>query len=247
MWSFLALVTIASASSSLLERYSSELSTVPLGSFVALDDFKELLSRVMMRTDILLNEHGVDLVEEMRVELGFETRQNTIEHFFDRNVPELNEVIKNMQSVANDLSIAAAFAKPVAYRSFFAPLAHAIRVYLTNRRQMCLYDSLPRGLRKIEKYLEYFTPIDPETLRVTPLSKHGHLTLIHDDSLESSLNFMIEGCVIYSSDESLTRMIDVRAGCAVAVTSGIQLWLFPFTGLLLFPVKVKSPCIVVTL
>ena len=232
MWKILAVV--GSACASFLERYSSELSTVPLGSFVAFDDCKELLSRVMMRTDTLVDELGGDLVEEMRLAIGFESRQEAIRHFFRRNELEVDAILKVMLAGGNDLVLAAAFAKPVAYRSVFAPLADAIRTYLANRKQMCMYDYLPLGLRRMAKYLQYFTPIDHEALPVTPLSKYGHLTLIHDDSLDHRQNFMMEGCILDSSDVYTTRLMDLRAGCAVDLKPGLTLIRVPHQRVLLF-------------
>ena len=223
MRNFIALLTIASASASLLERYSTRLSTVPLESFVTTNDFKALMCRAMMRTDILLNEHGTDLVEDLTLAIGYETRQEAIQYFRNQNESEMNAVIKAMLAGGNDLVLAAAFARPSFSKSVFAPLADAIRTYLTSRKQMCLYDYLPIGLRRMNKYLEYFTPIDQEALRVTPLSKYGHLTLIHNDSLESKTNLMIEEYILYSTEESSTRLFDIRKGCAVDVKPGISL------------------------
>ena len=228
MLRILASVTLA-LSSSVLEHYAGETSSVPLPSFLKFDDVKELIKRLMMRTDVLVDDQVQDVVEALRLDVGYETRVEAIKHFFDRNEPEMYAFLRRILAVNNDIVLAAAISKPVIARAFLAPLSTAISRYITDRRQMCMYDYMPMGLRTMENYLEFFTALKATDFPVTALSPQGFATVLGHDALDGLKTVIIDKSLlyIYDSDYTIQRLIDLRTGCAVAINTSYRVSAIP--------------------
>ena len=220
MMTIYSLFYLSYVTCSVFEQYASVTSSVPLPSFVDLDDYKSMMKRVMMRKDVLVDDQGQDVVEALRLELGYVTRAEAIKHFFDRNEPETNAIISRILGAGNDLVLAAAIAKPIS-RSVLQPLTDAVVEYITRRRQMCLYDYMPIGLRSFDKYSEYFTPLDKDEYSITSLSKVGHVTLLDPKIATDSTVNLIERHLLYVSGGDSQLIIDFNRGCLVRVNDNI--------------------------
>ena len=224
----LPLVALCYASASIVfESFADQLSSTTLHAYLKISDYKSLLKRVMMRTGIFEDYRGEDLIEEMRMLIGSETRLDAINHFFERNDPEIDETLNAIIDEENEIVFIAAVAKPAVFRKVFEPITRLVRLYIKGKRQMCMYDYLPIGLRNMDEFLNVFHSVHPTTYPVTSFSRKGHLTMVTDDAETHEQTIMIQSHVMKYTVNGHERLIDVRNGCAVDVKPNFSVFLVP--------------------
>ena len=155
--------------------------------YLSVADFEHALhpGKLMMRSDLFLDDDGSDLVEQLRFRLGSDvTRKHAVSHFLRYNKPEVSTAISDIASVINEVEflLVASRTASRALKPMLRPLQDVIISFITGRSsRTCLYDYLPIGLRTSDGYHSIFTAIDQETYRILPGELPGILLTLPDE------------------------------------------------------------------
>jgi Ring finger domain len=142
----IALLTLGCVSAS-FEALVGRFSGVLTG---AVEDFTEILKSVLVENGKVSRHATGDLVDTLRAGLGADDRLAAVSHFFDRNQPEVREVVLDMLSVTNDVAIFMMKMDPRRFpdSEIFQPMRNLLFTYITRRSDIFLYDYLPADLRR---------------------------------------------------------------------------------------------------
>ena len=224
----ICIATCIASTLSPLERSAQSLSSFYIGSYLAFEDYRAIVAPIMHRVSLLLNDQGQDIIEELRLLIKVDTRNEAINHFFYQNVPEISSILRT----SNDIIIALAISR--VSPELLAPLTTVIATYIANKRALCMFDELPVYFRNAENFPKLFTTVDPHAFPVTVASLEGHVTGLPGRAADYNLAYSLDRRFIkYGKPDGSLRFIDTREGCALDVNPGHEIHFVPGTRSLL--------------
>ena len=199
--------------------------------FVSLNEFKSRLNVARMidkGTHLFVDDAGNDMIELMRETLKLSTRQEAVDYFVIHNRKELDFAITKTFNTTSDPIAAILMSQVVSVVSpvMVFPIIKLVAEFLNLIRKPCLIDNLPLYFEDSLNYEAMFTPLDRSAYRVNLKDEGlGMTAILHDKVIDESWTIKPStwnSPVVQIERQSLThphhtRLVDLRAGCAVDV------------------------------
>ena len=233
MISFIFACACVSASLDSMTLLAERMTDVSLSPFISIDEFKSRFNvrRLLEKgTRVFLNHAGNDMIEVMREALQVETREEAVAYFMSHNRGELDIAIAGTYNLTSDpvAAILMSQAVTVVNAGMVFPIFQLVAEYLNLIRRPCLIDHLPFYFADAANYAEMFTPLDRSAYRVSRSDQgNGIEGILHNELIEapwsrldiSTWNSTVVSIERQSSklNQNQTRIVDLRAGCAVDV------------------------------
>ena len=234
--SFIVSCIIISVVKATLPLTAEAMSTARLFSYTSLEDLSRgfnVARLILKRVDIFVDADGVDMVDSIRTTLGLRTRQEAAAYIVAHNHPELRLAMSQILTTTSEPSIAILMSQAVTLVDplVVRPIINLVAEYRSLVMKPCLTDSLPILFENPEIYYNMFTPVERSTYRVSRnYLADDIIGYLHDEVLQapwtefivSSTNSTVVSLQRRSAievDRNQTRIIDLRAGCAVDVNS----------------------------
>ena len=226
----LALLLCQVASSTLFKAADLYLQTT---SFTSVYDFRVNfnVARLLEEGNMFIDDSGDDLIEIMRSTLHLTTRRDAVDYFMAHNRDEIDTAIVATLSRASDPVVAILMSQSLTlvHPRMVAPIIRLVTEYIDLLHKPCLIDHLPSYFEDPVHYAAMFKPIDRDMYRVTMKDEGGAvLGILHDEVIEAPFTDVVASTwnssvvSIHRTSEidgnrNHTRLVDLRAGCAVDV------------------------------
>ena len=232
----LSILLFACVSASLdhLSLTAEKMANVAISPFISIDEFKSRFNaaRLLERGTLLfLDDVGNDMIELMRDTLQLSTRQEAVDYFIAHNTVELDFAITKTFITSSDpvAAVLMSQAFSVVNSGMIAPIVQLVSEFLNLIRKPCLIDHLPSYFEDASNYAEMFTPLARSAYRVNLRYEDPSVQgVLHDELIQAPYTKIdvttwntsvvhIERQSVTEPHLNHTRLVDLRAGCAVDV------------------------------